>query len=1132
MNRREENEKIFKQKLNELNVNGYLPTEIVEKVLDANNLYRLDLVKAQSKKDTIQIKIQEEKIKSVEPRPVKVRKTHTPEEMRERNITWSLNIGVIFLLIGGLFVATSNWETMTSLMKSGSIAFVSLLFYGIAFLAKKILRIDKTAFAFIVLGSLFLPIFILSLGWFGLLGSYLSVSGEGRYILGILGSLIPVVIYARLANLLASRLFVWFTYIFSSAGVAFVFAALKLDVDLFYLGIMAYNALLIFLYTQIKNRGTLKLFTNELVPFIQANLVLSTLFMLVIYDNHLLYSLNLLLTAVIYLSMIYVTGRKEFHFVFSIMIVYGAYQLIEHSILESFGAIIYAFIGFGMVFVPKAMKGNFHLEKAFQFTSAVISGMAFIYITLEGMFIRMNGPSVVLMFAYFIISGNFTYLAKVSKLRLFSYLSSFFLASAIYEGIWLFAESFIHRHFPLAVFFVGFTLFIIFGMQRVVPIIQESSRDIGNAIMVLAIGVAFAFLFWWELGVMLMLLAFVSYLLLKKEKRLFYKEISCWILPYLMGLSTVSFGEEISSTFVVYQNEFGPSVSFVGGAVLVLLCSLGWKKMREETISRASFYASQIFYTIGIVLASVSSPDYVWVQPSILLIGIGMYYLLKRESSFIWAPYLVSITTLLFYFSIFQAVDSIVDFNDKIYSYLGTTGAVFLFLLALMVRKKDMSIFQALAWTGHVYYPLALGYTWISYNYEGMISYLISLTVYIICTRMAKSEWSSKYFLYSSFTTLFVVVTSLFTYFNIGRTGFYEFLVTSIVIILFGLMANKDLKKRTAFYAVPFSIIGLGFMIMTYPFGWIPYLLTIVYSGGILVYLHKLKWDLFGTIPLLIGFIGTVQFIHLGKMDEVEKMLLSGLLGMCLILIGKVIYKKIVVNDEKIRDTKVDGYTLVSFLYLFFMYYFESDALWTHVLPGVLISISIWLQQKRVPTNYSYIPLIIGMSYLLEPYYSTISMLKIPDLWDREVVVLPWVVLVILVRRIMKGRYSRITSLIQWFVLIVVSLLLIEDGLESSTIYDAIILGSLSLFSMLIGMFLRIKSYFFVGAGVLMLNVLLQTRPYWGNMPWWGYLLISGSILIGVASSNEWHKQKSAKGEKTFISIWKEKIVTMMKRWD
>jgi hypothetical protein len=117
-------------------------------------------------------------------------------------------------------------------------------------------------------------------------------------------------------------------------------------------------------------------------------------------------------------------------------------------------------------------------------------------------------------------------------------------------------------------------------------------------------------------------------------------------------------------------------------------------------------------------------------------------------------------------------------------------------------------------------------------------------------------------------------------------------------------------------------------------------------------------------------------------------------------------------------------------------------------------------------------------------------------------------------------------------VLLLAALLLVLDGLASSTVHDALILGSLSLISVLAGVWLRIKAYFFVGSGVLLLNVLLQTRPFWGNLPWWGYLLGAGTVLISVASFNEWNKQKKAKGEKTHLARMGEKLLAKLKQWD
>src|SRR3954469_16250789 len=115
-NKREERRRIFRNELYRLREEGYLTNAIVETVAKAHHQYQLDLLKEE---DELILKqqprpLQSKPLPASSSKPTKVKKTLSPEEARERNITWSLNIGVIFLLIGGLFVATSNWESMTS----------------------------------------------------------------------------------------------------------------------------------------------------------------------------------------------------------------------------------------------------------------------------------------------------------------------------------------------------------------------------------------------------------------------------------------------------------------------------------------------------------------------------------------------------------------------------------------------------------------------------------------------------------------------------------------------------------------------------------------------------------------------------------------------------------------------------------------------------------------------------------------------------------------------------------------------------------------------------------------------------------------------------------------------------------
>lgn len=1133
-NLREERRKIFRQELYALKENGYLSEAIVDTVAKAHHSFHLNLIEKETEE---QLKEPEKKITVPKPVPKKiqkVKKTLTQEEIRERNITWLLNIGVIFLLIGGLFVATSNWESMSSLMKSGSIGIVALLFFGISLLSEKVLHIKKTAFAFIILGSLFLPIFILSQGWFGLLGPYLSITGEGRNILGMLGSFIPIVVYVYYTKKLSSRLFIWFTYLSLTTGFAFLLASLKLEVDLFYLGLMGYNAILIFGYHSLKNRKDLTLFTSELVPYIQANLIVCTLLMLFFYHNQILYSFNLLLTAVIYLSMIYVSGRKEYHFIFSAMIVYGIYQLIEHSVLESVGPIVYALAGFGFMFIPKALKEEFSLDKVFQVTSAVISSLAFIYISLEGLLLRSGEPSLVLLIAYLIIAANFMYLTHHTTRALFPYLCSIFLTAAIREAL-LFISLLVDYHFSLTLFFTGFILFILFGIFRLgvfMDIVKNSSRDVGIVVMGLAILTAFILQKRWELGVMLLLLVLSSYLLLKSEKRVLYKKVALWVLPSSFGSSIIAFGSEMSTHSLLYEKDFGTTVNFTAGAILVLLSSFAWKKGKEKELELTSLYLSQIFYTLAIGQSYLSSVNELWVQPLVLLIGVWMYSYLYKRIGTKWVPFLIGMETLLTYFSCVHGLSMKIEFNHISNSLIATMSSVVLLVISYLMRNKDQKLSSAFAWIGHTIYPAALGFTWFFFHDAAWVSFAIAIIVYALSARQTGSEWSIKLFLYGCFTSVFCVTSLGMEHLFISVKRSYEFPITSIVLVLFWTAANPEYKKRTVYYLVPFSLIGLCITLNAYPFEWVPYLITCIYTFAILIYLQKIRWDQLVILPLFIFFIATVEFSFLDNLVALEKILLSGGIGILLILAGQLVYKQFIELGKKPHEIRVDGYTVIAFLFFAFMYYFNDQSIWTEPLPGLLISISVWIQRNRIPEKYSVYIVMLGSLYLLQPYYSVIRDLNIPALWDRESMVLPLVAVIILIRIKLKAMYVQFTKPLEWVVLGLVSILLIQDGLASSTIYDAIILGSLSLISLLAGMYLQIKSYFFIGSGVLLLNVFLQTRPYWGNMPWWGYLLVAGIILITVASTNEWNKQKLQKGETTVLMVLKEKMINKLKKWD
>lgn len=410
--------RIVKEELEQLKGKEYISEDVYIKVVQAQEKYYTEV----AKKSAYEYAEQNKKVEKPLPQPVdfkekpkKEKAKLSPQQVRERNITWALNLGVILLLIGGLVLATSTWDSLHAWMKAGLIGFVSIFFFGLAYFSERVLKIEKTAFAFYVLGSLFLPIVMVSVAYFELFGAYFSFTGKGRYLFGAITSLAILPVYFLLSIRLQSRLFVWFSYITTSVLAGFLIAALYLPIDGFYLGIMLFNACLVIGYYYLRKNDQYLLFINEFVGFIQANLILSTLLMLIFYSNEVVHSFTLLVTATLYFAMIFVTNQKGYHFVFTGMLIYAAYQLIEFSVLSEIDGIAYALLGMIFLALPLLVKDDRALRNVFRYTSAVVSACAFFYISLEGILLRFNEPSIVLLIAYLIISLNFVFLSNLVK---------------------------------------------------------------------------------------------------------------------------------------------------------------------------------------------------------------------------------------------------------------------------------------------------------------------------------------------------------------------------------------------------------------------------------------------------------------------------------------------------------------------------------------------------------------------------------------------------------------------------------------------------------------------------------------------------------------------------------------------
>ncbi|MBE6876989.1 MAG: hypothetical protein E7496_09805 [Ruminococcus sp.] len=117
------------------------------------------------------------------PKPV----IRPPKEQKPKQpfspIPLLLVAGVIFLFIGGLIVLTKTWSVLPDAVRALGLLSASVLAFSVSILAERIFRLQKTGFAFYVLGCIFLPLALGGIGVFHLFGQWFSFDGNGAGLL-------------------------------------------------------------------------------------------------------------------------------------------------------------------------------------------------------------------------------------------------------------------------------------------------------------------------------------------------------------------------------------------------------------------------------------------------------------------------------------------------------------------------------------------------------------------------------------------------------------------------------------------------------------------------------------------------------------------------------------------------------------------------------------------------------------------------------------------------------------------------------------------------------------------------------------------------------------------------------------
>lgn len=1041
-------------------------------------------------------------------KPIKAeKKVKNADEIRERNITWSLILGVIMLLTAGLILSTSNWSYMNDILKVISIASVSLFFLSLSWFTEKILKIKKTSFAFLILGSSFVPIIFVGIGFFELFGMWLSFYGEGKYVLGLLGSIISCVVYSVNAKRHDSKLFRWLSLITLSASVAFGLAAIQLNIDAFFLGIILYNALLLFGYYRYTKLVKLQWIIKEIPLFSQVNLILSSIFSIFFFNNYAFYSFNLIIISILFISLMYIKQSKHYHFAFTAFVTYGLYQLASNTPLKFIEEIIIASIALVFLGLQYYQKNNENLKKIFQWTCAIISFLAFIYISVESLFFSFHNNHIIMFISYIILTINFIYLTNITHQKLFSYLANIFAVVSIFQ-LFLSIPALSDDYFELFHFVLISGLFYVFYFKQQpfkwLANLKQSSLVVNSVSYLLIIFISSILEEWLTSLILSLLVAAIFYITSLKEKGKMNR-INLWIAPILLILSSIFLYK------LMEINEYELLLHLSLTSVCLVSLSFLLKKWNISTTS--TFYVPQILYAYILLTMRFNysgSGISLIVDPIILLLSLYMSYVLIKRIGKVQLWLLFTVLSSLLYFSLF---DLIIDVSDNtLLANLYLLVYPIVFLLIKQFSKQDEKIIDYFYWT-------SLGFSIISnsvaviitiFNFDEIPSLImvISTVFYAYSALTGNTEIKVKTNLYLALiTTPVLLMLATHDYFPSFNEYLYVSMFAGLLIVGIWFFTNNEWKKRIDWFVIPYLIISNLFVFTSLTEEFLIGNMLLAISIILTIYLvHKRKWYYVLPLPLLEMVMGLFYFADLYNFSHLTVIILFSIVILLLQFISRK--TNLHINFKKFFDS----YFIFSFILIAALeVYMSNQAILFRIFPSVLLAFILFMTIKRVNTKVSSRLLKTSTVISLFIIYYKVIFEFYNEIWSPiklELLILPFIVAVIFLKKKVWDNEKVMTSM-EWIVLLMSGILIAFDGIISSTVVDTIIMGIIGLLGIIVGMITRIKSYFFIGSGIVLITLYTQTRPLWSSMPWWIYLLVGGVILITIASIYEWQKQNT-----------------------
>lgn len=375
----------------------------------------------------------------------------------------------------------------------------------------------------------------------------------------------------------------------------------------------------------------------------------------------------------------------------------------------------------------------------------------------------------------------------------------------------------------------------------------------------------------------------------------------------------------------------------------------------------------------------------------------------------------------------------------------------------------------------------------------------LSIGVFIIIEHNANVHWRLK----------FIPGDAIETVRDIAAVSFLALNTAAVAAAYYIKRKGKEIFAEYA-YGIRYFLCGFSMTWFTVSWiligsNWKILAIAVVFA----VLLNLLDCGFFAILPVIAA--------EFAIMSEIQKLSDPDLVNVILIAAVLVVagLGRLVLRKNLFNRTSMDYLSMTSFVILFGL----NGADYVPMMVFLTLALLVMNLAGRVKINVrilvSIFSALVCMAFVFQPF------ITYPDVIGFEINLLLMLGTLLLICKVIRPAPAVV---LKYFWFTGIALALIAEGISAvvtGEVVDLVLVGTAS-FGIFIYAFIRRNRLWFILGIVSMISIAVYlSMAFWSSLVWLIYLFVAGSILVVMASVNEWGKRHNQDGKKRrFFEEW------------